>query len=658
MKNNTVIFFFVLLSINFLFSQEGNINLIRLVESLKVLGENSQKVDTLNEISFLYMPSDLEAAEKYAAESAALSKKIYYKRGLATSFVRLGMAKMYRYEYEEGEELLNKALKLRLEIGDQIKIEGVYNNLGYLLSKAGKHLSAIDRYESGLEILKSIKNVSGNDVLLGKLARMYNNIGIAYKAAEKYKEAEYHYQRSIKIREQLYDSVRLARSYMNLGSLYCQEEFVDTAKAKIYLTKSLDLFILKNNISGQAKCLINLGNLFFLQKKYKEAIAFYASAKAKKEYLNTDELIKIARNEASVYYRMEDYEKALQIYEESLGLFQETDNTTEIAYIYNDMGNLFFDLHDFKKANHFLNKSHDLAIENKLSGLKTLVLSSMKIVKERELFEEKLERKTMIKIGLIGFASFLIITLFFFNLNRKKRQLAEQNSLLAKQEIDVLISNQALKTTSARLEGIEEERKRIAAALHDKIGVMVSTAKLYFAPTDEQLSNLDGKEKEKYEKANEILDEAYEEVRRISHNMASPSLTSLGLVGEIKLLADHIQDAKQLKIKVIAHEMNERLDNQLEMQLYQIIQELITNVLKHAKATEVNIELNHFGDFINIMVQDNGIGFEYEFSKLQKGGMGLDNIKHTVEVLKGTLVIDSKAGRGTTVSIDAPIQNA
>jgi Signal transduction histidine kinase len=654
MKRISIIFIFSWLTINLIFGQEENVEIKRLIESLELAESNIQKVDTLNEIAFFYLlNSDYEMAKQYALKADSLAKKNNYKKGMASSSVRLGQVEMYRKEYEQSEEYFNEALKLRIKLGDPKELSSVYNNLGNLFDEAGELHSAIDRYELGLKTINSIKNIPKKDSLSPELAKIHNNLGTTFREFGKFITAEYHFQKSIQLREQLEDSVRLARSYMNLGSLYCQEEFMDTAQAKIFLTKSLDLFILKNNNAGQAKYLINLGNLFFHQERYEEAMETYANAKEKEAYLTTDELINIARNEGSVYHRKKEYQKALQIYEEVLEVFQDTDNSTEIAYIYHDMGNLFFDLGDFKKANYYLNKSHDLSIENKLSGLKILVLSSIKMVKERELFE----RKNLIQNGLIGFASFLIITLFFFNLNRKKRQLAEQNSLLAKQEIDVLISHQALKTTSARLEGIEEERKRIAAALHDKIGVMVSTAKLYFAPTDEQLSNLDGKEKDKYQKANEILDEAYEEVRRISHNMASPSLTSLGLVGEIKLLADHIHAAKQLKIKVIAHEMNERLDNQLEMQLYQIIQELITNILKHAKATEVNIELNHFGDFINIMVQDNGIGFEYEFSNHQKEGMGLDNIKHTVEALKGTLVIDSKAGRGTTISIDAPIHN-
>ena len=651
MKTRFTILFFFCLTLNFTFCQEGNIEISRLCQSLNKLGETRFKVDTLDEISYLYFSVNLDSSDHYAKKAGELAMKLNYKKGIGASLNMRGSVEKARYNYDKSEAYFTEALKVRIQLGDPKSIVSVYANLGMLAEERGKLLKAIDWYESGMEVLKNIKE----DAPLKQMIRMYNNLGRANKLIGKFKEAEYYYEKILELSETLKDPVNAAVSYMSLGNLYAEEEFVDTAKTRKYLTKSLDLFTIHGETKLKAQCFINLGNLYFNQKEFKKAMAYYASAKEKSDYLNGEQLTKIMRNEGSVYHGRQAFDKALEIYQEALASYQEMEKTTEIAALYNDIGNVYLDKGDYEKANIHLNKCLDIANENKLLSLKTLVLDSIKKVKERELFEKELERKAMISSGLIGFVSFLIITLFLFYLNRKKRQLAEQNVLLAKKDIDVLISNQALKTTSARLEGIEQERKRIGNALHDQIGAMISAAKLYFAPMDQQFNNLDEKEKDKYLKANKILDEAYEEVRRISHNMASPSLTSLGLVGELDLLANRIKDAKQLNIQVIAHQMNERLDNQLEMKLYQIIQELITNVLKHANATEVSIELNHFEDLINIMVQDNGIGFDEKTSKIEKKGTGLDNIKERVEGLKGTFIIDSKKGSGTTISIDVPI---
>ncbi len=651
MKTAFTVFSFFCLTINATFCQDKSVVINRLYQSLQTLGETTYKVDTLDEITYQYLHVNLDSAAHYAQKTNQLARKIDYKKGLGNSFNMLGLVEMKRHNYQKSKSYFTEALNIRIQLGDYLGAVNIYSNLGYLSEENGKPFDALDSYELGMKILDNIPD----DPPLNRIARMSNNLGRACKEVGKFKEAAYHYNKSIKIMEVLEDTINAARYSMNLGSLYYEEELRDTAKSRKYLNKSLQIFILNDDIQYQAKCLINLGNLYFHKEEYKKAMRFYASAKEKKDYLDKEDLLTIARNEGSYYHRIEEYDKALEIYNEALGSFQDIKNATEIAYIHNDMGNVFFDLGNYNKANMHLNEALRMANENQLFGLKTLVLSSIKNVKDRELFEKDLERKAMISNGMIAFAAFLIITLFFFRLNRKKRQLAEQKVLLAKKDIDVLISNQALKTTSARLDGIEEERKRIANALHDKIGVMLSTAKLYFAPMDQQLSNFDAKEKDKFQKANKILDEAYEEVRRISHNMASPSLTSLGLVGELKLLSNRIEAAQQLNIQVVAHEMNERLDNQLEMQLYQIIQELITNILKHANASEVSIELNRFEDLINVMVQDNGIGFEEHDLTLETSGIGLKNIKKRIEQLKGSFIIDSKKGGGTTISIDLPI---
>ena len=92
------------------------------------------------------------------------------------------------------------------------------------------------------------------------------------------------------------------------------------------------------------------------------------------------------------------------------------------------------------------------------------------------------------------------------------------------------------------------------------------------------------------------------------------------------------------------------------MQVYRIVQELIGNTLKHAKASEISIQLNEYDDSVNLMVEDDGVGFDP--LKLRKeAGIGLENLKARVAKLGGTLNIDSGKGAGTTISIDIPIHN-
>jgi len=98
------------------------------------------------------------------------------------------------------------------------------------------------------------------------------------------------------------------------------------------------------------------------------------------------------------------------------------------------------------------------------------------------------------------------------------------------------------------------------------------------------------------------------------------------------------------------------LDGEQELQLYRIVQELVSNILKHSEATETNIQLNQNEGSVNLIVEDDGVGFVPKES-IKADGIGLSNLKARVAKLDGTFHIDSGKGAGTTISIDIPVTN-
>ncbi|MBK9570320.1 MAG: hypothetical protein IPO53_10700 [Chitinophagaceae bacterium] len=94
------------------------------------------------------------------------------------------------------------------------------------------------------------------------------------------------------------------------------------------------------------------------------------------------------------------------------------------------------------------------------------------------------------------------------------------------------------------------------------------------------------------------------------------------------------------------------------MSLYRIVLELINNIVKHAQAKKVTVQLIKYPDYINLSVEDNGRGFDYEHALLEKKGIGLGNILSRVDYLKGIMNVDSIPGRGTSVIIEIPLGNA
>ena len=120
-------------------------------------------------------------------------------------------------------------------------------------------------------------------------------------------------------------------------------------------------------------------------------------------------------------------------------------------------------------------------------------------------------------------------------------------------------------------------------------------------------------------------------------------------------MAAKVSTANTIQIDVIDHGLDYRLENSLELTIFRIIQELIANTIKHAQATEASIHLTNHEDNLNIMVEDNGIGFKPKQNNKTNEGMGLGSIDKRVSHLNGTLTIESEHNSGTTVIIDIPL---
>jgi len=205
------------------------------------------------------------------------------------------------------------------------------------------------------------------------------------------------------------------------------------------------------------------------------------------------------------------------------------------------------------------------------------------------------------------------------------------------------------------ISGQEKERQRLANDLHDNLGSTLATVKLHFEHLKNNRDNpkIENRE-ELYSKTNNLLDEAYQKVRTIAHEKNSGVMAKQGLLPAIKNLAKKASNGNGLQIEVQDYGLDERLDNALEISIFRMIQELITNAIKHAEASEINISLTNHDSLLNIIVEDNGKGFDAKVLP-EKDGMGLKSIEKRIEHMEGTFEIDSSLGKGTNIIINIPI---
>jgi len=201
------------------------------------------------------------------------------------------------------------------------------------------------------------------------------------------------------------------------------------------------------------------------------------------------------------------------------------------------------------------------------------------------------------------------------------------------------------------LEGQEMERKRLAREIHDGIGPLLSALKLNLANIEGDIEKENNDLKKKFLKSNMLIDEVADDLRSISHNLLPKVLSDFGLIEALESLSEKIQTSNSVDMTFMHTGMEKRLDGVIELGIYRIGQELISNTLKHANARKITMQLIRRKDFLHLIFEDDGKGFDPE--TINKG-IGIMNIQNRVKALGGEVNFDSHPGKGMTATIDIP----
>lgn len=205
---------------------------------------------------------------------------------------------------------------------------------------------------------------------------------------------------------------------------------------------------------------------------------------------------------------------------------------------------------------------------------------------------------------------------------------------------------------NALILGVENERKRIARELHDGACVNLAAINMKMDALRDELTS-DPALAQKMADIADDLETTYREVRGISHDLMSKSLDTTGLRTALEDLAVRMQQAQPgLAVHFYTNFPLDEVNNLVKIHLYRIAQEMLANVLKHAHAKTVNLQLLEDEGNLLLTVEDDGQGFD--LSKTGTEGIGLSNIRTRVEVLHGKIHFDSSPGKGTYVSIEIP----
>ena len=580
---------------------------------LQLSEENNDNKNRLEALKFMGIAQHLQARYDSAIfwhqKALSLAIETGDSTNTAKSYLNLATSYNSKGDFENAVENALLSLGIFEKTGDTNGQGRVQNLLGIFNFNRNDFKSALQYFTKYNQLA-----VAANDS--GEIVSSMNNMSSALHELGEFDQERSLLKNVIAIQEARGQTIRIGSAYENLGTLFMD---IDSLKqAAFYYEKALNAYKLNNNTHDIARALINTGLLKKKQKKYDAAEA--------------------------------DYKDALQLSREGGFLKLEEDVLKNLAFFYEE-------LKDFKNAfgyytqfvavkDTLLNKENQESINKLMIEFETEKKERQIAVQQLEIAEKTLQsrRKNFVIIALVGIIIILLMFSFivYSRIKLKQERLLNEERLKMKQlQMNVVLESQ------------ESERKRFARDLHDGFGQLITAVKIMLGQM--QQTNITEKRVELAEKSGEVLDTMHKQLRDIAHNLMPEQLINEGLSTALKEYAARISKSSGIVIEVNTFGIEKRLNQSVEVNVYRIIQEWINNVIKYSGAKKLTIQLTGYETEINIMIEDNGNGFEKE--KLMKStGWGWKNIQSRLEAINGILEIDTRSGvPGTSFIIDLPI---
>ncbi len=251
-------------------------------------------------------------------------------------------------------------------------------------------------------------------------------------------------------------------------------------------------------------------------------------------------------------------------------------------------------------------------------------------------------------------------------LNRSLHEARQRLFLATKQQHQQEINEQKLRASSL-IAGQEEERKRLSRELHDGLGQMLTGIKLQVEGLETHLNRStnfdDSSARKRLKSLKDLITQTISETRSISNDLMPSVLSDFGIIPALKMLAETAvinQPKGNTSLPDVRFETNlptGRLDRQVEISLYRITQEAVTNAIRHGKPSQITIELIERENYLHLVVTDNGNGFMTERLREPYGpSQGIHNMQERTKLLNGRFRIRSTPGKETKVFVSIPYQ--
>jgi two-component system NarL family sensor kinase len=575
----------------------------------------------------------------------SISLGIGYREGVGGASAEIGGTYIVKGDFQKAERYILYS-QLFPKLNEYISTNAI-NNLHLVYESRGN-------YELALKYLK--KAMASKDKNVAFTA--YNNYIALLLKLGKNKESLYY----INI---LKGKAKALHQYRILAAALCNEATVYSALKQYKKSDSITAVCLKlcNSYPGLddiiTYCMINSGTSYFERGDADQAIRFFNRVKENIPQLQPDYQMNYYSEYGRILYKTGSYQAAIENINKGVALAKKIgveDNIEPLYYLaksYSALGDHDNAEKQFETYIALKDSFRNIAIQNNINEYEIKFRTAEK---DNELLNKKLvilsqtgkinRKNTWILLSLAGLVILAMLFFFYFKYSR-------QNLLMLAQDLDIAQQQARINFLKAIMQGEEKERKRIGVELHNGIGSQLTAINLNLAAFQwknkhvPEVNSLD-------EIVTQVQDTAIE-VRKTAHNLLPSTLVESGLFEAIKDFTRYFNN-DTVQINISQYGDTGGISPSLSLLVYRILQELINNAVKHAKATRIDINLKQEGDMFSAGITDNGKGFD--LSGITGSGIGIRQIREQLDLLKGTLKLHTPSGGGTAINFEINLKHA
>ncbi|MBK8611596.1 MAG: sensor histidine kinase [Chitinophagaceae bacterium] len=562
---------------------------------------------------------------------------LYYHTQYLPSIILLEKAKLNIGRADESTGILNCAAK-------------VYNLTGLNYSNINDWENAQINYQNAINSYEKINDSAG-------VSLIYMNMAYIFIDYQDWLNAAVSLQKSLKFMGAGGNKNRRGITYSTLAEVYC--ETGREIEAAIYLRRSDSLLKLYKTVDSYLLNYLAKGEFYYLKRRFDDALKYSIPAiNYARQWNDSSFVVSAFELTARIYRGKKDYRQAFDYLSAGMAIADKFNYLALRKINLLELKNIFTETKQYQKAlaasekligisdslNKLMNNNRRIISDASYeSDKKEKKISTLK--QENELQTLRIKQNDYFNYFLLGSIIGILILLFLSYRYYRQKQKFQQ------QRITELETQQQLTATEAVLKGEEQERTRLAQDLHDGLGGMLSGIKfslntmkgnLVMSPDNQQA----------FERSMDMLDSSIQEMRRVAHNMMPEALVKFGLDTALKDFCNDINQSGALQVSYQSFGFDEvKMDQTTAITIYRIVQELIHNTMKHAKAATAIVQVSKEYNRLSITVEDDGKGFDVGLLK-KSAGMGWHNIKSRIEFLKGRLDIQAEEEKGTSVHIE------